>query len=212
MANWTTLVKASGTQPVVIGSVNSFWLTQNGVPDQGDIRVRVNVDSIFTYYSTAGVGGLTQLTNDNSSLFVGMPESNQLFQDFEIRNDNVTLSQKGKMQGLLPRDPGNPNDTLITIYAPHIDFAPLGHIGLIEAFAVSFMNNDPGNPASTNAQAAILSLTSRMWDYTPVSGPAFNGTWTHDMLDQSTSLFAYGGAMTIADATTGDLPVMVIPS
>ena len=212
MANWTTISKTNSTQPQVIGSVNSFWQVED-VSYQGDINTKLEgIDSLFTFYGENSVTGLTSLTNENTSIFFGFPSSAQLVDSFEIYNGTSgPLTHVGTMQQLVGRDPGNPNNTVITIYAPHIDTQPVGHIGLIEAFSVEFDNPAIGDPSSTEAQDAILSLTSRMYNYSSFSGPTFNGTWANDITDQATGLFAKGGVMTIADDSTGNNPVVVKP-
>ena len=213
MANWTTLVKATGNQPVVIGSVNSFWQTPTPA-DQGDINSQLpGITALATYYDDQGVTPLTVITPSNSSIFLGFDTNVNLFDSFEIYNQGTLLSQRGKMQQLIDRDPESPFNSQITLYAPHIDFAPLGHIGLIEAFSLNFENLDPGNPFSTEAKDALAELGSRVWNYLPVSGPSWaaSGNFTNFFLDQAQGWFARGGAMSYADGTTGDVAVMVIP-
>ena len=209
MANWTNLVKAGGTQPVVIGSVNSFWIL--GLPEyQGNIRTEVTVTSVFAQYETLSVSPLLNISENNVPLFLGF-EGEDLKNSFQIRNDNTLLPHEGTLQQLLKRDEGKTSNTLITLYVPRIDMQPIGQVGLVEAYAVEFDNNILGDPGSTAAQAAILSLTSRMYNYGVMAGPMFDGTWANDITDQSTGFFSYGGVMTIADGTTGNNPVLVIP-
>jgi hypothetical protein len=215
MANWTSIIKATGTQPTVIGSVNSFWQTPSPSA-QGDISALLpDVKDIATFYSDQLVTPLTVINSTNSSIFLGFPSNEDLFPSFQIYNDTTQLVQRGKMQGLVGRDESAPFNAQITIYAPHIDAAPAGHVGLIEAFSLNFENLDPGNPWSSEAQEALTQLGSRIWKYTPVLGPSWDTAGQsvgNFFLDQVNGWFAKGGAMSYADASTSNLPKMCIPS
>jgi hypothetical protein len=211
MANWSALSLAGGTQPIVVGSVNSHWIVDTPT-DQGDIRTALpGITSIYNYYVDQNVIPLNLITNDNVSLFVGFPTDANLATAFEIRNDNTLLVYKGRMQPLIKFNEASPFNAQFTIYCPHKDIAPINHTGLIEAFTVEFNNGDIGNPNSGDAINALVGgLTERMQNYDSVGGVNFAGDFANDFMDQNTSLFAKGGFMTYADNTLNG-PYGVIP-
>ena len=213
MALWTSLTLATfdTPQPTTIGSVNSMWRVDTPT-DQGDIKtVLPQAQPISEYYGNEGVTPLSVLNDNNASLFLGFSSADNLATGFEIRNDSTLLAHKGTMQPLIKRNEASPFSAMFTIYCPHKDIAPLGHIGLIEAFTIEFDNDgDPGNPFSLDAQAALETLASRMQDYSPVGGAEWTGSPGNYYLDQAQSIFALGGLMTYQEA--GSELRVVIPT
>jgi len=210
MALWTSLTLATGIQPTTIGSVNSMWRVDTPT-DQGDIKtVLPQAQPISEFYGNEGVTPLLVVEDTNASLWLGFSSADNLAGGFEIRNDSTLLAHKGTMQPLIKRNEASPFHAMFTIYCPHKDIAPLGHIGLIEAFTIEFDNDTaPGNPFSLEAQAALETLASRMQDYSPVGGAQWIGNAGTYYLDQAQSIFALGGFMTYQEI--GDQLRVVIP-
>ena len=212
MAIWDGLQLSNGNaavQPTVIASVDSFW--QGAFTQQGNIATEnPGVMDVATFYLNNNVTGLSY-NSTNCSIFLGFLDTVKLNGPFSLSDGGTALPGVGYMQSLVKRDPGSPLNASITIYAPHSDVAPIGHVALIEAFTVNFDNNAPGDPFSVESQDAILSLTSRMYNYNDTYGPTFNGNMTNDILDSSTGLFGKGGFMTYADVTTENKAWPIVP-
>jgi hypothetical protein len=180
--------------------------------DQGDIKtVLPQAQPISEFYGNEGVTPLSVLNDNNASLFLGFSSADNLATGFEIRNDSTPLAHKGTMQPLIKRNEASPFNAMFTIYCPHKDIAPLGHIGLIEAFTIEFDNDSIEDPFSPEAQTALTNLASRMQDYSGAGGVEWTGNFGSYFLDQSTSIFALGGFMTY-QFSGSPLQAAVIPA